>query len=75
MAATFTFDGQQVTVAEVAARFTCYGTTFLREALKAGCRSQRDLQAYEQSSRARRLAGNRRGAKVRLRSFDCRRRP
>jgi hypothetical protein len=53
MAATFTFDGQQVTVAEVAARFTCYSRSWLAEALKAGCRSSLDLSRYYQQGRMR----------------------
>jgi hypothetical protein len=53
MTSRFPFEGKEVTVAELSARFTCYSRTWLAEALKAGCCSPIDLSRHYQQGRAR----------------------
>jgi hypothetical protein len=70
----YSFDGEMVTVAELALRVTCYSEPWLASALKAGCRSVMDLavrfHAQGQAGRLKRLPGDRH----RLRNFDTKRR-
>lgn len=64
----YKFDGQMVTVAELAERVTCYSERWLAEALKAGCRSVRDLAVRYYEGGQRKRAGEVQGRRG-LRKF------
>jgi hypothetical protein len=64
----YSFDGEMVTAAELSKRVTCYSEAWLGEALRAGCRSIRDLAVRYYESGLRRKQGERRGHK-KLRRF------
>lgn len=64
----YSFDGQMVTVAELAERVTCYSESWLAEALRAGCRSVRDLAVRYYEGGKRRREGEDRGRRG-LRKF------
>lgn len=70
----YPFEGQEVTPAELAKRCTCYSAPWLAEALKAGCRSVRDLSMrYAEARKRERLGGDKGKRKTaRLHSLNFR---
>jgi hypothetical protein len=67
----YSFDGEMVTPSELARRVTAYSRPWLGEALKAGCRSTRDLAVRYAAGVTREKAGGRHGKrKTALRGFS-----
>lgn len=70
----YMFEGEMVTPAELSRRITAYSKPWLGEALKAGCRSVRDLAVRYAAGEVRHKAGGQRGKrKMALRGFSIRR--
>jgi hypothetical protein len=53
----YLFEGEQLTVPQVASRCTAYGKEWLRRALEDGCTTLADLRAREAAGQQRMIVG------------------
>lgn len=61
----FGFEGRQVTAVELAAEFTAYSESWLRDALRAGCNTRQLMWDRAQSKRANSARGAIKGKRAR----------
>ena len=64
LAETFDFEGRTVTAQDLAAEFTAYSESWLRDSLRAGCTDRHQMFAHAQKNRSNAQHGAVKGKKT-----------